>query len=352
MRSKSALLMVISTMGCTGGTTVTDAAFGTGAPVADGSSQRIPLTPPASPDLESAGVPVDPNDVVYDFSAAQLDSFRYATLQCLGKNSYFWQWGGSSGEYVSPLPNPLSGVGPNGVGFAAFSTVPAPGDDGHSAFRWQLYATDPDTAGAGAKRCEMSFGWKEYSYPGKVISRSVGLPANQDNWWAVAVRLEDLSGTDGTNDWQTLWQWHDGHGGGLAPFLDFAAKGSQLYLQAAYDLNPSPTDPTTTKMTLWNDMRPANTWLRFIVKARKDLVAPQNSFVTVWLDGQQVVDYHGPFGYNVVELDYAKVGIYHWISTANVWNPAVPARILWTQGPVQVHDANGYTWQGIDALLD
>ena len=37
--------------------------------------------------------------------------------------------------------------------------------------------------------------------------------------------------------------------------------------------------------------------MRFIVQARKDTVVPANSYVKVWLDGQQIVDYHGPFGY-------------------------------------------------------
>jgi hypothetical protein len=300
----------------------------------------------------STSTPVYARDVVYRFSAATLDSYKDATLQCQGTNSYFWQWGGSSGYYTSPLPNPLRGTDPSGGTFWAFGTVTSPGESNRSAFRWELHPTDPGTAGTGAKRCEFSFGWKEYSYPGKVLTRAVGLPANQDNWWAVAVRIEDWSATNDVNDWQVLWQWHDAHGGGLAPFLNLSAKGSALHIQGAYNLSAEPKDSTTTRLSLWTGVKPANTWMRFVVKARKDLVTPAESFVQIWLDGLPIVDYHGPFGYAVPEQDYAKVGIYHWISTANVWDRAVFARRMWTKGPVQVTGRAGYTWQSLDALLD
>jgi len=301
-----------------------------------------------------AFVPVQASDVVYNLSASNLETHKYPTLQCQGTNWYFWEWGGSSGYYKSPQPNPLYGTDPSGQQFAAFSTVPSPDEPGKSAFKWELLATDPDTAGTGAKRCEFSLGWKEYSYPGKVLARRAGLPPNKDNWWGVAVRTEDWSSTAVSNDWQTLWQWHDAYGGGLPPFLTLLARGNTWTVQMAYDLSTTPTNSTLKKINLWSSPMPADTWARFVVKARKDLVMPTDSYVQVWLNGQQIVDYLGPFGYNVPQIDYAKVGVYHWLSTANTWNPSVLVRRMWSKGPVFVNDNDGmgYTWQSIDAALD
>jgi hypothetical protein len=291
------------------------------------------------------------SDVVYNISASDLDSYKYATVQCQGTNSYFWDWGGQYGYFRSPLPLSIVGTGSSGS-FLAFSTVASPGESSKSAFHWDVHSTDPDTAGTGSKRCEFSLGWKEYSYPGKVFSRQVGLPANKNYWWGVAVRTEDWAATASVNDWQIVWQFHDGYGGGLPPFLDLAVKGSQWVLQGTYDMSTTPKDSTLKKLVLWSSTMPANTWARFIVKTRKDLVTPANSFVQVWLNGQQIVNYRGPIGYNVPQMDYAKVGVYKWISSANVWSSNVPARRTWTKGPVMVNDRSGYTWQAINGLLD
>jgi hypothetical protein len=295
---------------------------------------------------------VVPADVVYDFSAADPRSYRNATLQCQGTNYYFWKWNSDSAGPVEPQPNPLHGTDTDGTPFTAFSVVPSPGERDKLAFQWDLRMTDPDTAGSGAKRCEFSFGWKEYSYPGKSLTRQISLPANQDTWWAVAVNTEDWSETGHSNDWQVLWQWHDAFGGGLPPFLSLAVHGAEWQLQMAYDPARRPTNSTLKKRTLWTADVPPNTWARFVVKARKNLLDFDESDVQVWLNGKRIVSYHGPFGYNVPQDDFAKVGIYHWISQANVWDPTVPARRMWSKGPVQVNDRAGYTWQSIDALLD
>jgi hypothetical protein len=286
-------------------------------------------------------------------SASQVDSYRYPTIQCQGNNWYFWDWGGQSGYYKNPQPNPLYGTA-DGQPFAAFSTVPSPGEAGKAAFQWELRATDPDTAGTGAKRCEFSLGWKEYSYPGKVFARQAGLPANTDLWWAVAVRTEDWSASASGNDWQTLWQWHDAYGGGLPPFLALLAHGQDWTVRMVYDMSPTPSNATLKTIDLWTASVSPDRWARFVVKARKDLVTPSQSYVQVWYDGKQIVDYHGPFGYNVPQMDYAKVGIYHWISAANEWDPSVPSRRMWSKGPVMAYDraGAGYTWDSLDAALD
>jgi hypothetical protein len=295
---------------------------------------------------------VQPVDVLYKLSAADLDSYKYATLQCQGNNHYFWNWGGSAGSLQAVQPDPLQGVSATGAAFTAFATVPSPGEPGKAAFLWELHATDPDTAGANAKRCEFSLGWREYAYPGKVLSRQIRLPANEDFWWAVAVRPEDWRGTS-SRDSQILWQWHDGYGGGLPPFLSLITYGNRMVIQVTHDMSTTPRNSTLTRVVPWvQDNWTPNSWLRFVVQARKDLVNPANGYVRVWMDGRQIVDYSGPFGYNVTQPDYAKVGIYHWISAANLWDPAMPMRRMHSKGPVQVSHRDGYTWQSIDRLMD
>ena len=300
----------------------------------------------------AAPVAVRPQDIVYRFSAADADSYRRATLQCQGTNKYFTAGkGGGGGRQEKSLSGGLMGTDDQGQSFAAFSVVPSPGEPGKSAFQWQVRPTDPDTAGSGAKRCEFSAGWKDLA-PERSVVRLAGLQANQVNWWAVAVRTDDWAASGEANDWQVLWQWHDAYGGGLPPFLNLSAKGNHWYLQLVYDPNPTPKDATLKRVALWDAPHVPNTWARFVVKSRKDMQSPSSSFVQIWLDGRQVVDYHGLFGYAVPQVDYAKVGIYHWISTANKWHPDVPLRRTWTKGPVQVNDNTGYTWESIDALLD
>jgi hypothetical protein len=298
-----------------------------------------------------APVSVQQSDIVYAANASDPNSYKYSAIQCQGGNAYFWEWGGSSGRWVTPIPDPVTGVD-SGLTFNAFSTVASPGESTKRAFRWELHRSDPDTAGTDAKRCEMRMSWNEYNYPGKVLARQIGLPANENNWWGVAVRQEDWSPSARSNDYQILWQWHDAYGGDLPPFLNLAAKGNQWSLQATYDTNSTPSNSTLTKMTLWTGTITPNTWQRFIVKARKDMTTPSNSFVQIWLNGTQIVNYHGPFGYQVAQMDYAKVGIYHWISTKNLWDTIQPVRRMWSKGPVLINDRSGYTWQSVDAVLN
>jgi hypothetical protein len=178
------------------------------------------------------------------------------------------------------------------------------------------------------------------------------LPANRDFWWAVAVNTEDRSRASESSDKQILWQWHESYGGDLPPFLALVAYGNRWYLQLIHDPNRNPDNATLTKVRLWGAAITPGTWQRFVVKARKDLAAPNDSYVRVWRNGLRIVDYHGPFGYNVPQTDYAKVGLYKWISASNIWTSSMPARRTWSKGPVQVDDRAGYTWQSIDALLD
>lgn len=305
-------------------------------------------------------VPVQAADVVYNLSAANAESYKYPTLQCQGDNHYFWEWGSYSGSYVAPAPNPLYGTDPVAGHFKAFSIAEPDQPDLKPSFQWDVRKTDPDTASTGAKRCEFSFGWRVMSYPGKVQVDRVGLKANETHWWAVAIKAEDWSSTvaDHHNDWQILWQWHDFGGPGLPPFLALHALGNEWHIQLAYDTSSRPSNGTLKKEWPWRGFVQPGTWNRFIVKARKDLVTPNNSFVQIWMNGNLIVDYKElPFGYNLPEADYAKVGLYKWFSTSptntpNVWHDSQPARRMWSKGPVQAKDRPGYTWLSIEPLLD
>lgn len=300
-------------------------------------------------------VAVQPADIVYRVQAGNFDSYKYTTVQCAGRNWPFWVWTGSYGMPMSPSPSVVNSTYTGGI-YPAYSTVDSVGEPGTSAFQWEVRPTDLDTAGAGTKRCELSLGWKEYSYPGKVLAKQVGLAPNQDLWWAVAVKTEDWGASAGSNDWQSLWQWHDAHGvNGLPPYVAAMAQGNRWFIRIAHDPNrppqQEPHDRTTTETDIWSEEMPPNTWGRFVVKARKDTVNPADSYLQVWLNGRQIVNYRGPLGYLVPEMDYAKIGVYHW-GGKNQWNPAVPARRMWTKGPVQVLDRPGYSWLSIAPLLD
>src|SRR3954465_11400082 len=82
-------------------------------------------------------------------------------------------------------------------------------------------------------------------------------------------------------------------------------------------------------------------WMDFVFKFRHALDG--SGLLQVWMDGQQIVDYKGPIGFNTPGFkDYAKFGYYNWSSFSS-------SRKVLLRSPVLVQDPTGNTYSA-DAL--
>jgi hypothetical protein len=81
-------------------------------------------------------------------------------------------------------------------------------------------------------------------------------------------------------------------------------------------------------------------WTDFVFKFRHSLDG--NGLLQVWMDGQQIVDYAGPIGFDTPGYrDYAKFGYYNWSSFDS-------SRKVLVRSPVVVADPTGSKYQQSD----
>jgi hypothetical protein len=77
----------------------------------------------------------------------------------------------------------------------------------------------------------------------------------------------------------------------------------------------------------------------FVFKFRH---ATDNSgLLQIWMDGNQIMDYTGPLGFQTGYLDYAKFGYYNWSSFDS-------SRKVLLRSPVLVNDPTGSKYQATD----
>lgn len=288
---------------------------------------------------------VDPTDIVYKLEPADLSTYRYSTLACLGANHYWWEWGGSKGRYLTTTLFPMR----DDTGALRAGVVSDPDDASRLAFQLSVMPSDEDTSSVGAKRCEIAIGWKEYRYPGKVPVRTVELPRNRDFWWTIQVRLADWRTT---HDRQVIFQWLNAEPTVPNPEMAMEVWGDKLRLEIHHDFGAAPSEPTMTKLIPWTlNGWESNRWYKVVIRARIDTVSPSNGKLAMWIDGKRALDYRGPIGFTASAGDYAKFGLYHWTNN-NSWDPSVVRRTAWYRGPALVLDRPGYDAIKIGALID
>jgi len=307
------------------------------------------VQPAAAASPAPAGAPpaaVNPADIVYALDPANLQTYRYATLGCLGANRYWWEWGGGQGRYLTPPPFPLF----DASGALRAGVVPDPGNAAALAFELSVMPDDGDVSGVGTKRCEMALGWTEFAYPGKTPTRTATLPRNQDFWWALKFRLADWRST---TDRQVIFQWLPTTPTSAGPIMSADVWGSRLRLEIHYDFGATPSEQTMTKLMPWTlEGWQPNRWYTLAIRGRIDDVTPSNSRIELWLDGRKVLDYDGPIGYMAATgSEYAKFGLYHWTKN-NPWDMTVVRRTAWYKGPTLIIDRGAYDVAKVTRFLD
>lgn len=211
-------------------------------------------------------------------------------------------------------------------GTLRFGKAPDPVAPARVAFRVSIVPTDPLTAGA--PRCETTFS------PG-----ATGLPLGRRFWHAFAIHIPDWRNT---KDEQLLMQWNPGDGTGLQPIYSLILRGARMSLVMRYSTSATPTRANTVVREIWSASSwPPNTWITIVTQG---LISPdpaKGPFLNTWINGQPVVGYTGPVGFNTPSaLPYVKHGVYHYLDY-NAWDMSLPERQVHFRRAVLVNDARG-----------
>jgi hypothetical protein len=137
---------------------------------------------------------------------------------------------------------------------------------------------------------------------------------NAETWTAYQFRIEP--GPPSSAGWVVLGDWHVRPDPGdtlkmSSPWQLELRKGDIL----VFDIRVSgekPVRDNAPERHIYTSTAPITrgTWHSLVSVADFDARAQGTGGVTVWLDGEQIADYHGPFGYILTNPPYFKFGIY------------------------------------------
>src|SRR4051812_5864989 len=248
-------------------------------------------------------------------------------------NIPFAQQSGYNGQVIGQFPAARD-IPETGINYTALSNgetlrlgkVADPFMTSSKVFAFQLAPGDPTTSGS--NRSELEF------------------PPNVENgktyWIAFSVNVQDWGGLSANDDALFGTQVHSGDSSkGFSPsfsLVSYGASGGRTF-QVFRTSNTSGTSQTMVKYP--EIPIRFGQWMNFVFKFRH---ATDNSgLLQVWMDGQMIVDYAGPIGFNTPGYkDYAKFGYYNWSSFSS-------SRKVLLRSPVLVQDPTGNTYSA-DAL--
>jgi len=205
-----------------------------------------------------------------------------------------------------------------------------PLDASRKALMFQLGPNDPVTSGS--HRSEIEF-------PAVV-------ELNKTYWIAMSLYVFDW-GTLSSGD-EALFgaQVHSGNSNlGLSPSFSMVSYGSkggrtlQIFRTYANGSNPSSSNEV---MYRYPEIPIRfGRWMDFVFKFRH--ATDSSGLLQVWMDGEQIVDYRGPLGFNTPGYrDYAKFGYYNWGNYDS-------SRKVLVRSPIMLKDPTGSKY-GADTL--
>jgi hypothetical protein len=240
-------------------------------------------------------------------------------------NIPFAQQSGYNGQVIGQFPDaneiPETGIHysalPNGETLR-LGKVADPLNTLTKVFAFQLAPNDPSTSGS--KRSEFEF------------------PPNVENgktyWIAVSVYVQDWGSLSNGDDALFGTQVHSGDSSkGFSPsfsLVSYGASGGRTFQV----FRTSGTGGTSQTMFKYPEIPIRfGQWTDFVFKFRHAL--DNSGLLQVWMDGQQIVDYAGPIGFNTPGYkDYAKFGYYNWSSFGS-------SRKVLLRSPILVGDPTG-----------
>ena len=170
---------------------------------------------------------------------------------------------------------------------------------------------------------------------------SGGLPVGETFWLTFGLHLPSWTTVP---EESVIAQWHQAGPSGQ-PLMALSAKGGQLVLTVRHNASatPSPATNTTQVYTLPGSL-PVGDWTSIVIKARISADGTQAPFLTLWRDGQQLVDHRGPVGYRTgAEKPFAMLGLDTWghASGPNKWSAGAPTKAVLLARPTFVKDTGG-----------
>lgn len=215
------------------------------------------------------------------------------------------------------------------------ANVADPQDAAKRCWLYRININDPDTAGSGNKRAELSGDFRQMALRNK----------DGGHIMFFAVRYCDLSTT--TTGQQVISQVHASNTNtGCPPWYGMlVGPGNRLFFILRYDPNPITSDSTNVNWIAYDNFFTPNTWMHVVVEYRQSNDTPEG-YCRIWLRRQgeaapttPIVNYNGMLGYvDNGGYSYLKAGIYHFTEGAPqfAFDAALPTRECWQKGPYQL----------------
>lgn len=139
----------------------------------------------------------------------------------------------------------------------------------------------------------------------------------------------------------------------LNPFVGLVVRGENLRLEIRNNANQQPSQASTSILTAAKIMMPKHQWVTLVMNGRTGNSENQKPFLRMWLNGESILNYSGPLGYNLPTggYSYTKVGLYHWLN-GNAWDNELPIRSLLISAFAVFNDPKDvYTLEKIQAAI-
>jgi hypothetical protein len=250
----------------------------------------------------------------------------------------FSQQSGATAQVIGQFPN-ISQIPESGI---THSTLPNgetlrlgkqtdPVNSSRKALVFQLSPNDPTTSSS--KR-------SEFQMPNNIYM-------DKTYWVAYSVYIYDWGNLNSGDESLFGSQIHSAdHSRGLSPTYTTATFDGRTFrfsVQYSTSSSPTPGNTTSIKFPDWSKPGipiPFGRWVDFVFKFRQSLGS--SGFFQAWMDGQQMVDYSGPMGFNTPGyIDYAKFGYYNWSSFNS-------SRKVLMRAPIVVKDPTGSKYSATD----
>jgi hypothetical protein len=201
-----------------------------------------------------------------------------------------------------------------------------PAGSGRKALAFQLAPNDPTTSGS--RRSELKF--------------ADNIEHNKVYWVAFRMYVRDW-GTLSSSDAAVFGtQLHSGDNSrGLSPSFSLVTYGGRTFqIYALHSTSSSPAHRNSVTVKSGPIPVPFGRWVDMVFKFKQNTAG--NGFLQAWIDGKQVVDYRGSFGFNTPGYkDYMKFGYYNWSSFSS------PRKVL-LRAPTLVLDPTGSRYRAED----
>ena len=137
--------------------------------------------------------------------------------------------------------------------------------------------------------------------------------AMEDRWFGMSVWVPSWVDTSNVTSWNSIGQWHGSSGNDPGILHIWHDHEDNLVIESRTANVSLPTDwwNYTTDTTHYSQPMPKDQWIDLVFNYRFDHT--ENGYLRVWMNGNQIIDYSGPFGFRHsagASVAYIKLGSY------------------------------------------